>query len=462
MNISADFQRFTDFAAAVNGGSKNIADAANGMFDVGGLHRSVVSSSGDKVGAFSRSQTAKDVNNVTRDIFLKTVSDMFDGNIPSSVKKAMNIGKFDGKGRPLTAKRILIVKAAIEKYNGDGKTDGVKAMSAASYAKDMRPVTLTQKQAEKMIAASCKLFKASLSSSDKKELAQKLIQYGQDLPAKNQRMLSNYIANLSINDMLDGLGEQKVRQLSNDMKTWSEFKFGDARLNGICAKFIQRHTDYVKAKSNQPESFVHEYEDKAMFKQVYKDASRGEWVVNGEKFSLPSTNEEDGGDMDKIRTSQVANAIKVAVPGDGARKMVSILLNQGSLADMECILYKCNLKKSPWDQNATEEESIHTIPGGELFVASQIPGLHADKKVTYGLDVSKDGKTATITLSIDKHISSVGGKYNEYKVGTASFVQKIKIDISNDDDPKIVDVMFSQTYSPDSLWIDKDQKPLEG
>lgn len=457
MNISADFQRFTDFAAAVNGGSKNIADAANGMFDVGGLHRSVVSSSGDKVGAFSRSQTAKDVNNVTRDIFLKTVSDMFDGNIPSSVKKAMNIGKFDGKGRPLTAKRILIVKAAIEKYNGDGKTDGVKAMSAASYAKDMRPVTLTQKQAEKMISTSCKFFRASFSSDQKKELAQVLLAHGQDLPAKNLRMLSNYIVNRAINDF--GVDEDDVAGLAKNMKTWSEFKFGDARLNELCAKFIQRHTAYVNEKINDPKSFS---EDKngAIFNQVYADAARGEWNINGRKFS-PSKVEG----MAEQNTANVTNALADAVKSPKARQMISILLNQGGLADMECVICKCAVSADPATigKGGGAFENLHTLSGGELFISREggAPML-VDKMASYGLEVSKDGKTATLTLSVDKNVTSTGGAYNEYNIGIATVTQKIKIDLSDDNNPKIVDVMFSQTYSPDKVWINKDQKPLEG
>ena len=88
VQFNADFNRFVDFATAQNASGKAIADAANGKFDASGLTRQVVVASGDKVGAWSRSQNAKDVNNVTRDIFYKAVADMFGGEskIPASVK----------------------------------------------------------------------------------------------------------------------------------------------------------------------------------------------------------------------------------------------------------------------------------------------------------------------------------------------------------------------------------------
>lgn len=50
-----------------------------------------------------------------RDLFRKSVADVFGGEsrIPASVRKAMLLSDY-GKGKPLTARRILAVKTAIE------------------------------------------------------------------------------------------------------------------------------------------------------------------------------------------------------------------------------------------------------------------------------------------------------------------------------------------------------------
>ena len=62
-----------------------------------------------------RLASLKKANNATRDAFMKAVADMFGGEdrIPDSVKDAMKLEDY-GKGKPLTARRILAVKAAID------------------------------------------------------------------------------------------------------------------------------------------------------------------------------------------------------------------------------------------------------------------------------------------------------------------------------------------------------------
>ena len=65
----------------------------------------------------SRGQDKKDLNNATRDVFKQAVIDVFGtsiNDVPESVRSAMELGKFDGTGRPLTARRILAVNKAID------------------------------------------------------------------------------------------------------------------------------------------------------------------------------------------------------------------------------------------------------------------------------------------------------------------------------------------------------------
>ena len=65
----------------------------------------------------SRTQDQKDLNNATRAAFKQAVIDIFGtsiNDVPKSVRSAMELGKFDGVGRPLTARRILAVNDAID------------------------------------------------------------------------------------------------------------------------------------------------------------------------------------------------------------------------------------------------------------------------------------------------------------------------------------------------------------
>lgn len=65
---------------------------------------------------FSRTRDQKALNNATREVFRQAVIDIFGtriGDVPQKVRDAMELGKFDGSGRPLTAHRILAVNKAI-------------------------------------------------------------------------------------------------------------------------------------------------------------------------------------------------------------------------------------------------------------------------------------------------------------------------------------------------------------
>lgn len=75
----------------------------------------VAAKNDDSVHAFTRSAAAKRANDEVRDLFRKAVGEIFGGEsrIPESVKKAMVLSDY-GKDRPLTARRILVVRAAID------------------------------------------------------------------------------------------------------------------------------------------------------------------------------------------------------------------------------------------------------------------------------------------------------------------------------------------------------------
>ncbi len=90
----------------------------------------------DKVGKVGRSLEQKDINNRIRTAFRNAIIDMFGGenNIPVSVKKAMLLSDY-GKGKPLTARRIMAVKTAID-ATGIMKQKGVEeAMLPKAIAK---------------------------------------------------------------------------------------------------------------------------------------------------------------------------------------------------------------------------------------------------------------------------------------------------------------------------------------
>ena len=127
---NATFKAFTDFATknVEAGNSKAIARASADVQTGPLTGRSITAATTDSVrGLFKwfRKPDDKAANDATRKIFRDAIIDMFGGEskIPASVKKAMIMGDYD-KGKPLTARRILAVKAAIDANVFKASVDG--------------------------------------------------------------------------------------------------------------------------------------------------------------------------------------------------------------------------------------------------------------------------------------------------------------------------------------------------
>ena len=120
---NATFKAFADFATQATrgstiaqiGGEKNVVAGSGPL-----AGRTIVAKTGfDFIGNVGRWQESRDVNNAVRDLFKQAIADLFHGesNIPMSVLDAMKLADF-GKGKPLSARRILAVKAAIDQAAG--------------------------------------------------------------------------------------------------------------------------------------------------------------------------------------------------------------------------------------------------------------------------------------------------------------------------------------------------------
>ena len=127
--LDTQFQQFVQFVESAAAAGKEKAVARLSESELGGIvNRTIKPTSADWVGVgVGRLSSLKKANNITRDAFMKAVAEMFGGedHIPDSVKDAMKLEDY-GKGRPLTARRILAVKAAID-------NDGTYAKMVGSF-----------------------------------------------------------------------------------------------------------------------------------------------------------------------------------------------------------------------------------------------------------------------------------------------------------------------------------------
>jgi hypothetical protein len=98
----------------------------------------VATTNRDFVHKWSRDETDWEVNDRTRSLFKQAVARVFGGEdrIPESVRKVMIMDDYN-QGKPLTARRIVMVKEAIDRIAGDfsAKVDAAKAGAVNAYGK---------------------------------------------------------------------------------------------------------------------------------------------------------------------------------------------------------------------------------------------------------------------------------------------------------------------------------------
>lgn len=171
--ISNDtFNMFVNFANRDDVGDKSVA-----MISTNPLSgRKIEANLNDSVGKIFRNSMAREMNNDVRALFRSAVEDMFGGalHVPESVRKMMLEGDYN-KGKPLTARRILAVKSAIDLVKTDYSTAVDKAM--ADLMKDSKFKTRPAEDRPVIEAAVCAAVKASMGNKAALESVMKNMQF---------------------------------------------------------------------------------------------------------------------------------------------------------------------------------------------------------------------------------------------------------------------------------------------
>lgn len=416
---NATYKAFTDFASQAKVSDRTIAsiDDKNLIKNEGNLgNRTIVASKNwDFIGNVGRNAKKQEANNAVRELFRQSIIDMFGGEsrIPESVKTAMKLEDY-GKGKPLSARRIRIVKAAI---------DAVK--------EDMKPITIDATKAKQMVEKSQDFFGYVFTAPEANDKAAELLmKYGNGLPAKTARVLSNFIVNTMLNNGRDNIefDEDSIKFIAEEMKTWDEFSPGDERLVAVGKEFAKRLNNYIKENVDKPRMFSKTNPD--VFGALEADADRASWTINGKELLCG-----------KVSTQTVMNEFCSALPDSKTRKAVSTIFHQGIQSDLSQIIFK----------NA--EEKLCDLPGGNLFVSHDLSKgnpITGHANSMYTLKVSDDGKTATMSVDSTHHLTLNGLPNDDYKFGQAHITLQATIDLTKDI-PEVTDVTFAQTFTPDEI-----------
>ena len=317
--------------------------------------------------------------------------------------------------------------------------DGTCATTPIAVEGEMKSIgKIAAGKAREMVEDSvARLGLEGVFDDGKRELAAKYLErYGGGLPATTARILSNYIVNIAA--FGDG-GEEEVKRLADDMKSWRMFAMGDPNLVALGQRFAERQNDYVNYELNNPQGdFSKDHPD--MFAQLERDADRGFWDVNGTLFY-------------QEKPDLVVNEFLDTVKDPNARKVVSILLNQGNIADVEAILCR-NPMPTSWNGADGGMVLLNDIEGSEMFVSKKRVGNEGGRdpivkdsgRLEFRLNLSQDGKTAYLTITVGKDLIASLDDRHPRTIGTAMVSIMSTVDLTKEI-PEVTNVAFAQNFS---------------
>ena len=301
--------------------------------------------------------------------------------------------------------------------------------------------------AKKAVASAAKDLGVRLGNAELDAAANLYAQHAEGMFRKNADYLAHYIVKLPLSNVRsEGANAKspleksaaKVAAFAPDIKTWENFDFGDGRLRPLEREVARHHNEYIAECLAAPSKF--DRNDPSMFGTFMADAGRQTFVVNGQTFLHGIDN---GGMTGAAQQTRVTDAVKAALPNDKARKAISVLMNQSGPGDF---VQFANHLPVP-DPNAPSGMlNMHELDGASKIVhRNMMNGMHnlplSDAHMTFALDVSPDGNTAVVTISLDTDLLVGDVKNNHF--GNALVQQRITVDLSAET-PTVTDVRFSQ------------------
>lgn len=422
---NATFNAFVDFATkSVEAGQNKAIARASADVQTGALAgRSITAATTDSLrGIFKWFRKPDDAaaNNATREIFKKAIIDMFGGEnkIPAAVKKAMIMADY-GQGKPLTARRIIAVATAIHNELNAQIVDAAIKNCLKSNAKAI------EKHPQDPVS------KLEVTPQMRKDAISLLAKHASTFTPKARQVLANYaiftLANCDDANNVDNV----IGTLAKQIAKMDDFKYGDKRFEPLDTKLTEVYQEKLDfyMDPQRADSF-----EGGVSQTLYKDTYRAEFEIKGSDPNAGISPKDIEG-----RKKAVVAKFKEALP-EKFWKPLSMFMCQdmgritGELLCKRLALY------------GTGEEVLGTdYKGSELMPFSPNDGVIFDETASltgqgndlrYQLEVSKDKKTATITMSAnyDLKFCVEGAGYESYNTcGNVQYSTRFEFDLSGDE-----------------------------
>ena len=447
---NAQFRVFTQFAQNAADGS-TILKADGELKKADGTTTKIAAKNGDGVWHFLRGAAHKRQNNEIRDIFKNTVLEMCGvsklEDLPEKVRIAMKISDFNNKGRPLTARRIIFVhKAMVETLDPKGTKSLTENQAKALVNDAAKFVNESNKYLDRNYAniRSYKVEEFALSDAQCAQAAGLMMKHGKGLTITCQRILANYIVATIASNRYDAENVSAISlNMSRYLSNVCNFRPGDYRMKEFDANMTEYWKSYLEQNMSPEKSSA--FGEDGVFNSMGLDASRSNYIINGEAFKL-----KDGSDSDD-REAGVLNKFRTTIANVAHRKAISSFLCQATAAIPSNLHIRTNLPATH-QYPAFSPKDVNGF-GHLLSINSQTnmvgpAGLLVKKEPTYNLIVSEDGKTAKVAVSIPGEIRFhivESDDWSEIPMGKYNLEMEFEFDLSDPDKAVLTNSHIGQT-----------------
>ena len=294
-----------------------------------------------------------------------------------------------------------------------------------------KPVAqLDAKAAGALVDGASTKLGVKLTGAQKREAVQLLQAHGTNMYAKNAQLFANFVVRLAVRNSSAQGKTAMASQTAASVREWRDFGFGDKGL----VPFANAAKDYANSvisdymqpiKADKFKDNVHE--------TMFADAKRSTYILGGTTYDYKPADE-------------LVPAFKALVPDARKQKAISSWINQ---LCMNTVLSPS--LHVPWETGVMASE----LPGfGALVNRDMATGAFSNgilstfgHGIVHDLQISPDGRTATITQTMSADLAGPGAKMDDPNAfGQVTFSLRLVIDLTPEI-PTVIDLKISQTIA---------------
>ncbi len=295
---------------------------------------------------------------------------------------------------------------------------------------------MTREAATKFVADAAQAMNVQLSDAQSAKAVALMEKFGKNMYPKNARILAQFIVNLRLTDKSAEKDSKVVKDMADSIRNWREFDFGEHNMEEYNAA-LKTQANVILAE-NMNDARKYSADEPNIYSTMKTDSNRAVFIVNGKE--IKSVNDGKG-------VALIA-ALKQALPSEKAHKAVSCLMNQDTL---RLVGFPQNGIAYPAGPGQAEDVDVSKLRGADKLVNrnmntgfySQMIGGSNDG--IYDVQVSEDGKTATVTTTYPNTMAMGAGADDAKPFGNFTVQTRMTVDLEAEV-PTIIKAEVSQTF----------------